>query len=198
MPDELPLEDGWPARDFDEDARAYLLEEGRQRVQAQLAHLRAQDVKVAALFTASAGLFALSGLFGDLRVEATPEAVLTFMGFFASLVAWSFLGLAYWTRDMGVGLDLEIVRRYYGRASRQELQDAALEALVAGFILNQQTIRAKTQWLQKSFFAVATQLLLLFAAIVAAAIASPGDLAPQDSTAAGSSQSGTVLVDGER
>ena len=100
------------------------------------------------------------------------------MGFLASLVAWLFLGLAYWTRDMGVGLDLEIVKRHYTLASSQELKDATLESLVAGFILNQQTIGSKTRWLQKSFFAVATQLLLLFAAVIAGAIASPGDLAP--------------------
>lgn len=178
MAGQLPLESGWPARDFDEEARAFLLEEARQRIQAQVAHLRAQDVKIAALFTASAGLFALSGLLGGLRVEATPETVLTFMGFLASLVAWLFLGLAYWTRDMGVGLDLEIVKRHYTLASSQELKDATLESLVAGFILNQQTIGSKTRWLQKSFFAVATQLLLLFAAVIAGAIASPGDLAP--------------------
>jgi len=175
--EKLPLETGWPARDFDAEAREYLLEEAHQRVQAQLAHLRAQDVKIAALFTASAGLFALSGLLGGLRLEATPEAVLTFMGFFASLVAWLFLGLAYWTRDIGVGLDLDIVKKHYAGATSQELKDATLESLVAGFILNQQTIESKTRWLQKSFFGVATQLLLLFAVVVAGAIASPADLA---------------------
>ena len=72
---------------------------------------------------------------------------------------------------MGVGLDLEIIQRFYRHASRQELRDAALESLVAGFSINRQAIDWKTQWLQKSFFAVATQLLLLFAAIVAAAVA---------------------------
>ena len=170
MPDELPLEDGWPSREFDEEARAYLLEEARQRVQEQLTHLRAQDVKIAALFTASTALFALSGFLGSLRLEGTPEAILTLLTLFASLGAWLCLGSAYWTRDIGDGLNLEIIRGHYRRTSKQELQDVALESLVEDFILNQRTIIAKARWLRWSFVLVATQLLLLFSSILAAAV----------------------------
>lgn len=192
------LEGGWPARDFDKSARAYLLVEARQRVQEQLALIRAQDVKIAALFTTSAGLFALSGVLGSLKVEASPETVLTFLGFFASLLAWCLLGLAYWTREIGSGLDLEVIREHYGGTTRQELEDVALESLVEGFILNQRTIRSKERWLRKSFFAVAAQLLLLFAAIIATAVVAPENPSPQDLSSPERSASSAVLVDGER
>ena len=162
-------EDGWPARDFDEDVRLYLLIEARQRVQEQLAFLRAQDVKIAALFTASTALFALSGFLGSLSLEPTPEVVLTFMALFASLVAWSCLGLAYWTREIGVGLNLELIRDHYTGFSKQELQDASLESFVEDFTQNQRTIRSKARWLKRSFVALAAQLLLLFASIIATA-----------------------------
>lgn len=194
-------EDGWPARDFDEEARDYLLVEARQRVQEQLSLIRSQDVKTAALFTTSIGVFTLSGLLGSLRVEATTEAVLTLIAFFGSLVVWFFLGLAYWTREIGSGLDVEVVRLHYRRASRRELQEITLESLVEGFILNQKTIRSKEQWLRKSFFAVAAQLLLLFAAIIASAIADPADPADpslQVPPVTDNAPSSAILVDGER
>ena len=163
------FEQGWPARDFDEDARGYLLIEARQRVQEQLSTLRSQDVKIAALFTASVALFALSGFLGSLRIEATPEAVLTVMAFVASLGAWLCLGIAYWTRETGDGLSLTMIREYYSGSSRQELQEVGLESAVEDFALNQRAIRAKSRWLRWSFVAVATQLLLLFASILASA-----------------------------
>ena len=166
------FEQGWPARDFDEDAREYLLIESRQRVQEQLTLLRSQDVKIAALFTASTALFALSGILGSPRLEGTPEAVLTFMAFFVSLGAWLCLGIAYWTRDIGDGLNLAIIREHYVQTSIQDLQDVALESLVEDFILNQRQILTKGRWLKWSFVAVATQLLLLFASIVASAVGS--------------------------
>jgi hypothetical protein len=196
--DESAREDGWPTRDFDEGARGYLLVEARQRVQEQLALIRAQDVKIAALFTTSAGLFALSGALGSLKVDATPETVLTFLGFFASLLAWCLLGLAYWTREIGSGLDLLAIRANYRETSRQELEDVTLETLVSGFKLNQQTIRSKERWLRKSFFAVAAQLLLLFLAIIATAVAGPELSSPLTQSSPDSSASGAVLVDGER
>ena len=169
MSDRLPLEDGWPSRAFDEEARAYLLDEARRRVQAQLSHLRAQDVKIAALFTASAGLFALSGFLGNLRVDAEPEVILTFMALFASLVAWLFLGVAYWTREIASGLNLEIIRDHYAGSSRQELENVSLESSIAAFAINQQTILTKAVWLQRSFVAVAAQLLLIFASVLVTA-----------------------------
>ena len=167
MSDELPLESGWPARDFDAEARAYLLHEARQRVQEQLAQVRNYDVKIAALFTASAGLFALSGFLGNLRLDASAAALLTMMAVFASLIAWILLGFAYWLRETGTGLEMQAIRENYAGASRQELEDAALESHVEDFILNERTIRAKARWLTRSLFAVAAQLVLLFAATIA-------------------------------
>ena len=196
--DEYELQDGWPARDFDEQARDYLLVEARKRVQEQLSLIRAQDVKIAALFTTSAGLFALSGLLGILRVELSPESVLTFLGFFASLLAWCLLGLAYWTREIGSGLDLDVIRQHYSRSSRQELEDVTLETLSEGFVLNQRTIRSKERWLRMSFFAVAAQLILLFAAIIATAVAAPEDPSPRAPESSDRSPSSAVLIDGER
>ncbi len=188
-------EEGWPSRDFSPDARAYLLQEARLRVQEQLAQVRTYDVKIAALFTASAGLFALSGFLGTLKLEATPEAVLTLMTVSASLIAWTLLGVAYWLRNTGVGLDMQMIRDGYAKADIQELRDTALEALVEDFILNQNTIRSKARWLTRSLFAVAVQLILLFAATVANAVADDIDAAAQPPRAAQYSPLGAVLVD---
>ena len=183
--------EGWSTRD-------YLRVEARMRVQEQLSLIRAQDVKIAALFTTSAGLFALSGVLGSLSVEVSPETVLTFLGFFASLIAWCLLGLAYWTREIGSGLDLAIIRQHYGGTSRQELEDVTLESLVEGFVINQGTIRSKERWLRKSFFAVATQLLLLFAAFIAVSLVAPENSTHQAPASSENSASSAVLIDGER
>lgn len=137
-------------------------------------------------------------MLGSLSVEASPETVLTFLEFFASLVAWCLLGLAYWTREIASGLDLTVIRWHYGGTSRQELEDVALESLVEGFALNQRTIRSKERWLRKSFFAVAAQLLLLFAAILASAAVSSEHSTPQTPETTNGSASSAVLIDRER
>ena len=191
-------EQGWPARDFDEEARSYLLQEGRQRVQEQLAQLRSYDVKIAALFTASAGLFALSGFLGSLKLADSPAAILTLLALFASLIAWILLGIAYWLRETGTGLEMQTVRDNYAGTSRQELQDAALESYVEDFILNQRTLRSKARWLTWSLVAVAAQLLLLFAATIAnAEVNSVGEQSQPQPTVEESTSS-AVLVDGAR
>ncbi len=172
MLEEQRLESGWPARDFDPEARSFLLQEARQRVQEQLAQVRNYDVKIAALFTASAGLFALSGFLGSLKLEASPAALLTMMAVSASLVAWILMGFAYWLRETGTGLEMQVIRESYAGISRQELEDAALESHVEDFILNERTIRAKARWLTRSLFAVAAQLVLLFAATIASSYGS--------------------------
>ncbi len=195
MSDQLPSATGWPTRDFDEDARSYLLQEARLRVQEQLAHVRTYDVKIAALFTASAGLFALTGVLGNLRIEATPEAVLSLMTASASLIAWILLGIAYWLRNSGVGLDMQTIRDKYAKVG---LQDAALESLVEDFILNQNTIRSKARWLTRSLIAVAVQLILLFAATLANAVTDDIDIAALPPSDADHPSLGAVLVDDAR
>ena len=133
-----------------------MLLEARHRVQEQLAQVRSYDVKIAALFTASAGLFALSGFWGISRFETSPAAVLTLMAVTVSLIAWVLLGIAYWLRETGTGLEMHsYTRRTYAGTTRQELEDAALESHVEDFILNERTIRAKARWLTRSLFAVA-------------------------------------------
>ena len=196
--DRRSYEEGWPARDFSEEARSYLLHEARQRVQEQLAQVRSYDVKIAALFTASAGLFALSGFLGSLRIEATPEGVLTLMTVSASLIAWILLGIAYWLRRTGVGLDMQAIRDYYAKSGVQELQDAALESLVEDFILNQRTIRSKALWLKWSLIAVAAQLLLLFAATVADTVAGNIEAEAQPPTTAEHDSLCAILINDAR
>ena len=191
-------EDGWPARDFDEGARRYLLTETRQRVQEQLAEIAAQDVKIAALFTASAALFAVSGLTGDVRLEWSTAAILTFATFFASLIAWIFLGFAYRTRPVGLGVDPRVFRRHYQQASEQELRDAALELAVEDFGLNQKTIDSKARWLRYSFVAIAIQLVFAFLAVVASSIHEPVDTQLADDPVAREEQSGTSSPGGTR
>lgn len=195
--DEWP-EDGWPSRDFHPDARSYLLVESRRRVQEQLAEIGALDVKIAALFTASAVLFTISGLVGDLTLEFSAPAVLTFAAFFASLISWLLLGLAYWTRKVGVGVDPRIFRHHYKRSSEQELRDAALESAVEDFAQNQSTIGSKALWLQRSFFAIAAQLVLVFASVVATSVADGAEPKSQETTVTEEAQSGATGLDGSR
>ncbi len=160
-------EQGWPARDFDEAARDYLLDEARPRVQEQIAHIGAQDVKTVALFTASAIVFTATGLIGDVRFALTPVAILTLATIAASLGSWFFLGTAYWTRDVKVGIDLEIIQTSYAGASERTLRDASLEALAYAFKFNQQVVADKATWIRRSFIAVAVQFLLLVASVLA-------------------------------
>ncbi|MCY3568456.1 MAG: hypothetical protein OXH38_07485 [Chloroflexi bacterium] len=192
MPGSELREDGWPARDFDVDARGYLLSETRQRVQEQLDEIATQDVKIAALFTASAALFAVSGLTGEVRLEWSAAAILTFATFFTSLIAWLLLGIAYWTRSVGLGVDPRVFRRHYQQASEQELRDAALELAVEDFGLNQNTIESKARWLKRSFIAVAIQLLFAFSAVVASSIDGSVDMELTDNPAVYEKQSGTA------
>ena len=174
------------------------MQEARLRVQEQLAQVRTYDVKIAALFTASAGLFALTGVLGNLRIEATPEAVLSLMTASGSLIAWILLGIAYWLRNSGVGLDMQTIRDKYAKVGLQELQDAALESLVEDFILNQNTIRSKARWLTRSLIAVAVQLILLFAATLANAVTDDIDIAALPPSDADHPSLGAVLVDDAR
>jgi len=142
MVDDHSSEAGWPARAFEEGVRDYLLVEAQVRVREQLAHISAQDVKTAALFTASAALLTVSGLLGETRLAFTSPAVLTILAFCASLITWFLLGLAYWTREVGAGVNLEIIRDHDAGASERELRDVVLESAVEDFTLNQQTIVA--------------------------------------------------------
>ena len=198
MTDDLQEENSWPARDFDLGARAYLLEESRKRVQEQLAHIGAQDVKAAALFTASAVLFTATGLVGDLKIEPTASAVLTCFAFFASVVSWLLLGCSYWTREVGVGVNLQILRDHYVDASEQELRDSALESAVEDFELNQRTIKSKARWLRFAFMAIAIQLALVFASVMASSLDSTVETETQESPVAEEVQSGAPSLDSSR
>lgn len=191
-------EDGWPARDFDEHARAYLLAESRQRIQEQLAQIGAQDVKIAALFTASAALFAVSGLTGELRPELTVHAVLTYATFLATLISWLLLGRAYWTRTVGVGVDPRVFRDFYRSASEQELRDVALELAVEDFGLNQGAIQSKARWLRFAFVAIAAQLLLVFSSVVASSVEDPSTSKPIDLRGNVAQQSSASSLEGSR
>ena len=198
MPTDELKEDGWPSRDFDEDGRAYLLTESRQRIQEQLAQIAAQDVKIAALFTASVALFAVSGLTGDLRLELSTPAFLTYATFLVSLISWSLLGRAYWTREVGVGVDPRVFREHYRLASEQELRDVALELAVEDFGLNQGAIESKARWLRFAFVAIAAQLLLVFASVVAVSIDEQVTPQPVDPQVVEDNQSGASSLEGSR
>ncbi len=190
-------EQGWPARDFDGPARDYLLTEARQRVQEQLAHIGAQDVKTVALFTASALVFTASGILGDVRLAFNSVVLLTMTTFAASLFAWVLLGVAYWTRQVGVGVDLNVLTTNYPTASERVLRDVALEALVEAFRLNQSTISAKAKWIRRAFFAVAVQFLLLFASVVANAAIEERQTPPVEPIPAEGEESGAARFDGQ-
>ena len=191
-------EEGWPARDFDEPARAYLLAESRQRIQEQLAQIGAQDVKIAALFTASAALFAVSGLTGELRPALSVHAFLTYATFLATLISWLLLGRAYWTRTVGVGVDPRVFREHYRSASEQELRDVALELAVEDFGLNQGAIQSKARWLRFAFVAIAAQLLLLFASVLAHSVEDQSTSNPIEVQGSIAQQSSAPSLEGSR
>ena len=70
----------------------------------------------------------------------------------------------------GAGSTLRRWLRAFGGASRREMEDATLLALVEDFERNQAVIDEKGRWLRVALYALAVQLSLLVATVIVSAI----------------------------
>ena len=161
---------GWSPADFPEDALQYLLAEARQRVQEQLTFMDSQDVRTRTAFSISVLLVAAVGIIGDVSIDTRPLALLTVVAFSSSVVTWVCSWVAYRSVDVGSGVNVATLARAFGGASRREMEDATLLALVEDFERNQAVIDEKGRWLRVALYALAVQLSLLVATVIVSAI----------------------------
>ena len=160
----------WSPADFSEDALQYLLGEARQRVQEQLMFMDSQDVRTRTAFSISVLLVAAVGIIGDVSIDTRPLALLTVVAFSSSVVTWVCSWVAYRSVDVGSGVNVATLARAFGGASRREMEDATLLALVEDFERNQAVIDEKGRWLRVALYALAVQLSLLVATVIVSAI----------------------------
>ena len=160
----------WSPADFSEDALQYLLAEARQRVQEQLMFMDSQDVRTRTAFSISVLLVAAVGIIGDVSIDTRPLALLTVVAFSSSVVTWVCSWVAYRSVDVGSGVNVATLARAFGGASRREMEDATLLALVEDFERNQAVIDEKGRWLRVALYALAVQLSLLVATVIVSAI----------------------------
>ena len=175
------IEEWWPERDFNEEAREYLLIESRLRLQEQLSHLGAQDVKSVAIFTASVLVVSAAGLLGDLRFDFSVLGILSPVALASTVVTWFFVWKAYKARDIGTGVNVAKLAKDYVGSAAQELRDVALETLVAEFSMNELAIEEKGRWLTMAVYAVALQVCVALAVVIVAEL----EDVPSRSTAMG-------------
>ena len=169
-PAELP--DGWPDA-FDDEARDYLYEESRQRLVESIEFGNQQEAKALALFRISLIIIAASGIFGDLRIEiasplewgfVTGASVLALL--FSALVGGLTFRILH-PRAWHTGADIEWLARWSG-ASARDLKDATLDALMEGFVANNEVTRERGDLLVWLLWAVAIQTVCVVSVQVAA------------------------------
>lgn len=170
------LPDGWPDA-FDDEARDYLYEEGRQRLAESLEFGNQQEAKALALLRISLIIIAASGIFGDLQVDLTSGSpldwsLITQASVLAILFSAAVGGLAFWIlhpRAWHTGVDMEWLAHWSGARARS-LTDATLEALLEGFVVNNEVTRKRGERLVWLLWAVAIQTVcVVFVQIAAAA-----------------------------
>ena len=169
-PAELP--DGWPDA-FDDEARDYLYEESRQRLVEGIEFGNQQEAKALALLRISLIIIAASGIFGDLRVETVSPLEWGPIGWASLLAILSSVtvgGVAFWIlhpRAWHTGADVEWLARWSG-ASARDLRGATLDALLEGFIANNEVTRKRGERLVWLLWAVAIQTVCVVLVQVAA------------------------------
>ncbi len=151
------------------DARDFLLDEAHHAIDAQMRFLSSQDVRVVATFTISLLLVSATGIVGDIRLSGGLVSVLTLSALAVSVVVWLCCWASYYTRKVAFSVEIDILARSYRDASTDEMQDASLEALVAGFEQNSETIPSQRKWLQYAIVGLGIQLALLAATTIAGA-----------------------------
>lgn len=132
------------ARDIDDDALEFLLEESRARTAEQARSASVQERTAIALTAWAVIAIGASGLFGDLRFgfEDAPIvaalsilALVTFAGVFAIAIR------LLWPRAWGTNSDVEWLAAYaYDGATRRELMIETIAALIDGFQQNQRSL----------------------------------------------------------
>ena len=175
-PAEVP--ERWPDT-FDDEARDYLYEESRQRLLETIEFGNQQEAKALALLRISLIIIAASGIFGDLQVDIdspSPLAwsLITQASVLALLSSLAVGGLAFWIllpQIWETGANVEWLRSWAG-ASARDLKGATLEALVEGFVANNEVARGRGERLVWLLWAVAAQTVCVVLVQVAAATAS--------------------------
>lgn len=150
------LPEGW-AESLADDEIALLYEEGRQQLRETSQSGALQEAKTYALLSVSLILISASGIFGDLRVEATPTGV-------ASVAALAFAGavvvLALWllrVRDWEGGADVTYFARWAGSGyvGARNMKNVMLErVLVPGERANSGIVEGRNRVLRWLWVAV--------------------------------------------
>ena len=136
MPHDLP--EGW-AESLADDEVGFLYEEARQQLRAAIDLGTVQDAKAYALLSVSLILISASGIFGDLRVEATPVGVASVAALVLSFVVVTLALVLLRVRRWATGADVVYMARWLARGSvgARRLREAALEeALIPGVHAN--------------------------------------------------------------
>ena len=163
------------AEAFDDEARDFLYEESRQRLQETIAFGDQQEAKALALVRISLVIIAASGIFGDLQVEiASPVEweLITWASVFAIASSMAVGGLAFWLLHPQVwetGTNVGWLARWSG-ASREDMRSAALETLIEGFDRNDGITHRRGERLVWLLRAVAVQTFFVVLVQIAAAV----------------------------
>ena len=169
------LPSGWPDA-FDDEARDYLYEEGRQRLAESIEFGNQQEAKALALLRISLIIIAASGIFGDLQVDLASVSpldwsLITQASVLAILFSTAVGGLAFWIlhpRAWHTGADVEWLAHWSGARAR-DLKGATLDALLEGFVANNEVTRERGDRLVWLLWAVAIQTVCVVFVQVAAA-----------------------------
>lgn len=171
MPHDLP--EGW-AESLADDEVGFLYEEARQQLRETVDLGTVQEAKAYALLSVSLILISASGIFGDLRVEATPAGVASVASIGLSLLVVA--PLAFWllrVRGWATGSDIPYVARWVARGyvGALNMKRAVLEdALVPGVHENDRITEKRGRFLTWLLRAVVAQtacvaLVQLFGAL---------------------------------
>ena len=180
MADESPeLPRDWP-RALGERERGFLLEAAQRRLRETIEFGDQQEAKALALVRISLIVIAVSGIFGDLRIELLPLRewdMLRIASAGALLFSVVAVGLGFWLlhpRSWETGMNVRWFAQWAMSGARTpDMEGATLEDLVAGFDKN---VRI-TDWRGKRLIwllrAVAIQTLFVVLVQVAAAVDGP-------------------------
>ena len=154
MPHDLP--EGW-AEGLADDEVGFLYEEARQQLRETVDLGTVQEAKAYALLSVSLILISASGIFGDLRVEATPAGVASVAAIVLSVVVVS---LALWllrVRRWEEGADVSYFARWAlsGYVGARSMKNEVLEkVLVPGEHSNSRIVAGRDRVLRWLWAAV--------------------------------------------
>ena len=159
MADGTELPEGW-AENLANDEVAFLYEEARQQLREAIQFGTVQDAKAYALLGVSLILISASGIFGDLRVEATPVGVASVAALALSFVVVTLALVLLRVQRWATGADVVYMARWLARGSVgvRRLREAALEeALIPSVHMNDRIIAGRSNVLPGLLIAVVLQ-----------------------------------------